>query len=217
MKIFVDFQSIALTKADVAVTVGVFDGVHVGHQTVIQRLISKAKNCDLLTAVLIFDPSPAEYFQSSQHKSSLTDRNQKITIFEQLGLDLMVMAPFSSSIVRQSADEFLQEILIRQLGAKAVISGYDWQFGKGRTGNPRFLKSVGERHGVDIEIVAPRYIEGKPVHSTWIRKEVEKGDLNLVADLLGRKYTITGTVIKGDQRGRKIGFPTININTGDLV
>jgi len=81
LKIFVDFQSIALTKADVAVTVGVFDGVHIGHQTVIQRLISKAKNRDLLTAVLIFDPSPAEYFQSSQHKSSLTDRNQKITIF----------------------------------------------------------------------------------------------------------------------------------------
>ena len=217
MKIFVDFRSIALTKANVAVTVGVFDGVHIGHQTVIQRLISKAKNRDLLAAILIFDPSPVEYFQSSQHKSSLTDRNQKITIFERLGLDLMVMVPFSSSIVRQSADEFLQEVLIRQLRAKAVVSGYDWQFGKGRAGNPRFLKSVGERYGVDIEIVAPRYIDGKPVHSTWIRKEVERGNLNLVANLLGRKYAIAGTVIKGDQRGRKIGFPTVNINTGELV
>ena len=217
MKIFIDFRSPALTKNNVAVTVGVFDGVHIGHQAVIQCLISKAKNHNLLTAVLIFDPSPVESFQSSQQKSCLTDLNQKISIFEQLGLDLLVIVPFSSSIVRMSADEFLQEVLINQLKAKAVVSGYDWQFGKGRTGNPQFLKSVGKRHGVDIEIVAPRYIEGKPVHSTWIRKEVERGDLNLVADLLGRKYTITGTVIKGDQRGRKIGFPTININTGDLV
>ena len=216
MKIFIDFRSPALTKNNVAVTVGVFDGVHIGHLAVIQCLISKAKNHNLLTAVLIFDPSPVEYFQSSQQKSSLTDLNQKISIFEQLGLDLLVIVPFSS-IVGMSADEFLQEVLINQLKAKAVVSGYDWQFGKGRTGNPQFLKSVGARYGIAIEIVAPRYIEGKPVHSTWIRKEVEKGDLNLVADLLGRKYTITGTVIKGDQRGRKIGFPTININTGDLV
>ncbi len=217
MKIFIDFRSPALAENNVVVTVGVFDGVHIGHQAVIQCLISKAKNHNLSTAVLIFDPSPVEYFQLSQQKSSLTDLNQKISIFEQLGLDLLVIVPFSSSIVHMSADEFLQEILINQLKAKAVVSGYDWQFGKGRTGNPKFLKSVGARYGVDIEIVAPRYIEGKPVHSTWIRKEVERGDLNLVADLLGRKYTITGTVIKGDQRGREIGFPTININTGNLV
>ena len=217
MKIFVDFQSTAVMKTNVAITVGVFDGVHIGHQAVIQRLVSKAKSLNLLPAALIFDPSPIEYFQSSQPKSSLTDRNQKIAIFEHLSLDFVVLVPFSASIARQSADEFIQEILIKQLKAKAIISGYDWQFGKGRAGNPEFLKSVGERHGIDIEIVAPRYVEGKPVHSTWIRKEIERGNLDLVANLLGRKYAIAGTVIKGDQRGRELGFPTVNVNTGELA
>lgn len=217
MKIFVDFRSTAIIKTDVAVTIGVFDGVHIGHQVVIQRLISVAKNHSLLTAALIFDPPPVEYFQSGQKKSSLTNRNQKIAIFERLGIDLMILVPFSSSIARQSADEFIQEVLINQLRTKAVVSGYDWQFGKGRAGNPEVLESMGERHGIDIEIVAPKYFDGKPVHSTWIRKEVEKGNLDLVAKLLGRKYSIAGTVIKGDQRGRKIGFPTVNINPEELV
>jgi len=197
------------------VALGNFDGVHRGHKAVIGRAMAIAKNLGLPCAVLTFEPHPADFFKGQQTIFRLTPREAKIVTLAALGLDGMIVLTFDAAFSGLSAEEFVTDILIRRLAVKAVVAGYDFHFGKGRSGTPAFLKEAGVRHGFEVEIVeritadAEGSIEA--ASSTATRLALEQGDVARAAHLLGHPYAIIGTVAEGQKLGRTIGFPTANI------
>jgi len=197
------------------VALGNFDGVHRGHKAVIGRAMAIAKKLGRPCAVLTFEPHPADFFNGPHTIFRLTPREAKIVTLAALGLDGMIVLTFDAAFSGLSAEEFVTDILIRRLAVKAVVAGYDFHFGKSRSGTPAFLKDAGVRHGFDVEIVeritadAEGSIEA--ASSTATRLALEQGDVARAAHLLGHPYAIIGSVTEGQKLGRTIGFPTANI------
>lgn len=197
-----------------AVTIGAYDGVHVGHQAVIRATQSIAERLGLKTAVVTFDPHPATILRPETAPLLLTDIEQKLDLLEQCGVDTVLVVPFDAERAGETAEEFVQNILVDSVGAKAVVVGHDFRFGKGRAGNVEMLAKVGQEHGFQVEglQLLPRpdgTIES--VSSTAIRRALAGGDVGTASQLLGRYHEVRGPVVEGDQRGRTIGFPTANI------
>ncbi len=201
--------------AGAVVALGNFDGVHRGHKAVIARALSIAKALGRPCAVLTFEPHPADFFNGQHTIFRLTTREAKSVALAALGLDGMIVLSFDARFSGLSAEDFVSDILIRRLAVKAVVAGYDFHFGKGRSGTPAFLKEAGARHGFEVEIVerieadAEGSIEA--ASSTATRAALEQGDIARANHLLGHAYTMIGTVIEGQKLGRTIGFPTANI------
>ncbi|MCZ6681117.1 MAG: bifunctional riboflavin kinase/FAD synthetase [Candidatus Poribacteria bacterium] len=217
MQIFYNLEDLSTLRQELIVTVGVFDGLHIGHQAVLRQVLTQAEALKLPGLVLAFHPSPLAFLAPERCPPALTSLSQKIEILQQLGVDIVVFARFDGMLQQMSPDTFVQQVLLQRLHAKQVVVGYDWHFGKGRSGTAEILKQLGERHQLGVTIVGPTQLHGIPVHSTRIREAIGNGDLNLAAQLLGRRYAITGEVVKGEGRGHKIGFPTANINAGEQM
>ena len=195
--------------------IGNFDGLHLGHQVVIERAVAMAKERAAPSAILTFEPHPADFFAGRPVVFRLTSARDKAELCARLGLDGIVFMPFDAWLAAMSPDEFVARILVARLGVAAVVVGWDFHFGKRRTGSPATLAEAGLRHGFAVEIVA-KVEEGAGeaahvVSSSVIRKALEQGDIAAAARGLGRKYSVRGRVISGQRLGRALGVPTANI------
>ena len=204
-------------KENVVLTFGTFDGIHLGHQAVIKRVVNTAEEMGLLSAVLSFDPHPMYYLSPKDFPPTLTPTTKKLELLESMRVDLVILAKLENYISQMSLETFVRKILVDNLSAKYIIVGYDCTFGKGRAGNAKILQKLGKRYNIPVEVVQPIEHKNIIVSSTRIRQAIAAGDLELTKDLLGRYYSIFGKVIKGDGLGRKIGYPTANIDTGDQM
>ncbi|WP_122900813.1 bifunctional riboflavin kinase/FAD synthetase [Acinetobacter sp. B51(2017)] len=191
---------------DTAVTIGNFDGVHLGHRAMIRQLQTIAQNNNLKSLVMIFEPQPLEFFKGYDAPPRISSLREKVEYLTELGVDYIAIAKFDESFRSLSATDFAA-ILKNKLNAKHLVLGDDFHFGKNRQGDSEFLQS----YGFAITNLETIQLDGERVSSTRIRQTLQAGDLALAAQLLGRPYSITGRVVYGDQIGRTIDFPTINV------
>jgi riboflavin kinase/FMN adenylyltransferase len=201
--------------AGAVVAIGNFDGVHRGHLAVIKRARTLAEELNSPCAVLTFEPHPADFFKGPNTIFRLTPRDAKARALEQLGIDGMIVITFDKALASLPAEAFIVEILVRRLSVRAVVAGYDFHFGAGRSGSPAVLKEAGKRHGFAVEIVervpADTMDINEAASSTAARAALEAGDVEDAARLLGHPFAITGKVIHGQELGRTLGFPTANL------
>ncbi|AAC06488.1 bifunctional riboflavin kinase/FAD synthetase [Aquifex aeolicus] len=200
-----------------AITVGNFDGVHLGHRYLIENLKKKAKSENLKTLVLTFCPHPLKVLAPQLLPCELTDINEKIEIFRELGVDYLCFIRFDKEFAKIRAREFLEKIIYEKLKCRYLLVGYDWRYGYRREGEIELAKEVGSELGFEVEEAKPFKIKGHIVSSTLIRRLLREGRVEEVREYLGHNYWVKRKVVKGDQRGSKIGFPTANLqNTENL-
>ena len=202
---------------ETAVTFGVFDGIHLGHQAVINTLLKHAAHDNLASVLVGFYPHPLAFLAPERCPPLLTPLPKRVEILQQFGVDEIVMLSFDAQIASMSPEAFVERVLLEKCRAKHVVVGYACQFGKNRAGNAERLVELSNGYAFDVSVVPPTEIDGAPVHSTRIREALAQGDLRQSAQLLGRPYSLIGTVVHGDGRGREIGFPTANIETQHQV
>jgi len=195
--------------------IGNFDGVHLGHRAVIDRTKRLAAELDAHSAVLTFEPHPADFFAGKPVVFRLTPKAAKARALEEFGLDGAVILSFNATLAALSAEEFVHDVLVQRLGVAAVVIGWDFHFGKGRAGSPVFLKEAGGRYGFRVDVIgkieAPEAAGAEAISSTAIRRALEAGDVEAAARFLGRDYAVAGAVIPGQKLGRTLGMPTANI------
>lgn len=192
-------------------TIGNFDGLHKGHQVIIQALISRAKQLNLPTCVIIFEPHPQEYFLGKQAPARLMRLREKIKFLQYLSIDRILCLGFNKGLAECSAEDFVKKILVKQLGIEALIVGDDFRFGKGREGDLHLLQALGKGYDFTVDATPCVLFKNKRIGSSRVRDAVKQGDFGLAAQLLGRPFTLSGRVSQGEQRGRLLGFPTANI------
>ena len=194
------------------VTVGTFDGVHRGHRDVIERLVGRARSLEVASVLVTFEPHPMEVVNPMAAPLLLTLHDEKLELLAETGLDYVAVLPFTTSLAAYSAEEFVELVLRRCFRLRELLIGYDHGFGRQRAGNVGVLRTLGERDGFKVDVVDPvSTAEGLSVSSTSIRRAVAGGDLIRAAEALGRPYSVSGKVVPGAQRGRTVGFPTINL------
>jgi len=219
MKIFRNIEDIEIPFTNTCVTIGNFDGVHCGHRQLFATVVDKARQSGGTSVAITFDPHPLQVLLPGGIKL-ISTIEQKIELIEMAGIDILLIIPFTKAFAATTAEQFVEEILVQRLGVKELIVGYDYAFGKGRSGNIKFLRKKGEEHGFPVTVVEAFYIGTELVSSTRIRELIRAGKMKQAKTLLGRNYQIRGTVQVGKQRGGKvIGFPTANLkfNEEDLV
>ncbi|MCK6392386.1 bifunctional riboflavin kinase/FAD synthetase [Zoogloea sp.] len=192
-------------------TIGNFDGVHRGHQTLLAKLTAKAQATGLPSAVLTFEPHPREYFTHENRPIRLTSLREKIQRIADQGVDRLYIGRFNTRFAALTAEQFIEDILIRGLCARQVMIGDDFRFGRGRKGDFAMLQAAGSQAGFTVEAMHTLVHEGERVSSSAVRSALAEGDMPHAARLLGRPYSISGRVMHGDKIGRTIGFPTANI------
>ena len=198
-----------------AVTIGNFDGVHRGHQLVISQLKQVAASASLPTVVIIFEPQPIEYFAPGKAPKRLSRFREKIAYLKTQQIDYLLCLHFDQKLAGQSAEEFVQKILVESLNTRHLVIGDDFHFGKNRQGNFQFLKHNSERFGFMVDETETLMVDGERVSSTRIRESINRGDFEKAAELLGRPYSLSGRIAHGQKLGRELGYPTINIKMGD--
>ncbi len=196
-------------------TIGTFDGVHIGHQKIIERL-NQIKSEDFeRSMILTFYPHPRMVLDHSKDIKMLTTMDEKIYLLEKFGLDDLIIEPFTKEFSRLSALDFVRNILVNQLNIKKLVIGYDHHFGKNREGNFEQLSEYGELYDFKVEEISAQEIENVSVSSTKIRKALENGEMEKANNYLGYNYLLTGMIIKGQGIGRKINFPTVNLHIAE--
>jgi riboflavin kinase/FMN adenylyltransferase len=197
-------------------TIGNFDGVHRGHLALFERVKIRAKAIGGISAVMTFQPHPLKIMKPEKAPRLITPTAQKLTLISQSGIDTIFCLHFDKTFAAISAEDFVQDILVRKIGVKELVVGYDYTFGHNRTGNSELLHRMGKELGFQIHEVQPVLMGKRVVSSTSIRELVKAGELAEAKKLLGRDYQISGTVIRGKNRGgRLLGFPTANLEVVD--
>ncbi|MCX4473839.1 Riboflavin biosynthesis protein RibF [Micromonospora sp. MW-13] len=193
------------------VTIGVFDGVHKGHQATIGHAVARARELGVQSVVVTFDPHPAEVVRPGSHPAVLTEPARKAELIEALGVDALCVVPFTPEFSRVPAEAFVHDLLVQHLHAALVVVGENFRFGHKAAGDVALLERLGRTFGFSVE-GAPLVAEDSTVFSsTYIRACVDAGDVAAAAAALGRPHRIEGVVVRGDQRGRELGFPTANL------
>lgn len=203
----------ASTRAEtpIALTIGNFDGVHLGHQAMLSRLKDAAHRLGLPACVMTFEPHPREFFAPDQAPTRLTSLREKLQLLAQSEVDCVHVCRFNYDFARISAEEFITRILHQELSVRWLLVGDDFRFGARRAGDLTMLQTFAAENGFAVEVMPSVIIEDQRVSSTAIRQALASGDLNSARKLLGRAYSISGRVIDGDKLGKQIGFPTANI------
>jgi riboflavin kinase/FMN adenylyltransferase len=191
--------------------IGNFDGIHLGHQAILRATVERARVLNAVSTALTFDPSPRKVLRPESAPPRLSTNAQRMEWFNALGLEAVVVLPFTLDLARLSPSEFVEQILIRDLHVKAVLVGENFRFGHKQAGDVKLLSELGSKHGFDVVIIPPVVYRGEVVSSTIIRREVGEGDVSHAARLLGRPFALTGEVVSGTGTGRKFTFPTLNL------
>lgn len=192
-------------------TIGAFDGVHLGHQAVMNHLKSKAAELNLPSTVIVFEPLPREYFSPIKAPARIMSFREKFQAMSQLGVDRLLRIRFNEALREMSAKRFVEDVFVAGLGVRYVVLGDDFRFGNDRQGDVRFIQQQGEIHGYDAGPTPTQEWQGDRVSSTRIRQALEAADFDRAETMLGRPYTISGKVIYGRQLGQTIGTPTANL------
>jgi riboflavin kinase/FMN adenylyltransferase len=195
------------------VTIGVFDGVHRGHQAIISRAVRRAQEADLPAVVVTFDPHPSEVVRPGTHPPVLTTIRRKAEIFTEMGVDALAVLPFTAEFSRLGPAEFVHETLVERLHAVAVVVGDNFRFGHKAAGDVPALRELGIEFGFTTEGVPLLSDGGVTISSTYVRACIDAGDVAAAAAALGREHRLDGIVVRGDGRGRQLGYPTANLRT----
>jgi riboflavin kinase / FMN adenylyltransferase len=190
--------------------VGVFDGVHLGHQALIRGLVGGAQAAGATPVAATFDPLPAQVLAQDPPQSTLADAPERAALLEHAGARAVIVFTFDKAFSQQTAEAFIKRVTSAG-DVQRIVVGPDFQFGHGREGAVPALRTLGERYGFAVTVVEPIALGGAVVSSTRIRQALREGDLDTAQALLGRPYSVTGTIVRGEQRGRALGFPTINV------
>jgi riboflavin kinase / FMN adenylyltransferase len=194
------------------VTVGTFDGVHCGHRDVLARLTARAMDGGQASLLVTFEPHPLEVLNPGAAPALLTTRDEKLDLLESTGIDFVAIIPFTPEFARRSATEFVDDVLIGRFRMTALLVGHDHGFGRGREGDIPLLRSLGASRGFSVDVVEPVSTRsGEAVSSTLVRRAIAERELDRARGLLGRSYSVRGTVVAGAARGRLLGYPTINV------
>ena len=214
MKLYTSLDKFKARKP--VVTIGTFDGVHLGHQKVILRLQEFAKRHDGETVIFTFHTHPRIITSPNENNLRLlTTLNEKIKLFEKYGIDHLIIYSFDKSFSELTYSEFVEKILVEQIKTHCLVVGYDHKFGKNREGGFDYLKKCAEKHKFEIERLDALLINDDSISSTKIRNALQNGEIKKANHYLGYQFTLHGTVVEGKQMGRKLGFPTANIEASD--
>jgi riboflavin kinase / FMN adenylyltransferase len=200
-------------------TIGTFDGVHLGHQELIDRAVTLAAERGMRSVLVTFDPHPSEVVRPGSHPAQLTTLRRKAELVEALGIDVFCVLPFTHELSRMPPDEFVHEILVEKLHVAAVVVGENFRFGHKATGKVETLHRLGQRFGFSVEgaklVTVPNHTAGEEItfSSTYIRACINAGDVSAAESALGRPHRLEGIVVRGDRRGHELGFPTANLST----
>lgn len=211
MKIYNHIDEFQKLK-NAVVTIGTFDGVHIGHQKIIARLQEVARQTGGETVILTFFPHPRMILHPEDVNIKLiTTMKEKAELLEKLGIDHLIITPFTRDFSNLSPQEYIKNILVDKIGTSQIVMGYDHRFGKDREGGLEYLQKLGPVYGYEIEEIPEQDIHDMAVSSTKIRSSLLSGDVDMASDFLGHPFHLTGKVIKGDQIGRQLGYPTANL------
>lgn len=212
MELLNEIDSLNAISGPTYLAIGVFDGLHKGHQEVIGRAVDAASRAGGTALVITFDPHPRTVLSSSTVPRLLTSTRHKMVLLERLGIEHVLLIHFNETFSHLPADDFITQLVNNCQDLRQITVGSDWVFGHQRSGDLGLLGRLGNKIGFDVVGVQPVCVDGEVISSTSIRKAVEIGDFDEVAKLLGRSYTVLGTVVEGKQLGRTIGYPTANLS-----
>lgn len=213
MKIYTDLDDIKTPFTKPCVTIGNFDGVHLGHQYLFSEVVSRAYRNKGTSVAITFNPHPLQVVRPEAGIKLISTCDQKRELIEHAGIDVLIIIPFTMKFAATPASEFVDEILLKKIGIEELVVGYDYCFGKGREGDTTFLKNQGHQKGFPVTVVEPYHVEDVIASSTEIRRLVNEGNMRAVRKLQGRYYQIRGEVQMGQQRGgAQLGFPTANLH-----
>lgn len=212
MSLIRDIDKSRLCNRESVVTIGSFDGVHIGHQAILQQVIDKAKSLDSLAVAMTFEPQPQEYFAAETAPPRLMRLREKIEALLDFGMDLVICLRFNDQLSSLTATEFVQDILVHGVNTRHLIVGDDFRFGCDRKGDFDTLVTMGQDLGFSVQNTQTVEVESQRVSSTLVRQLLHKSDFDQVSKLLGRPFSINGKVTFGQQLGRELGFPTANVN-----
>lgn len=210
MKRFTSLQPVQ-GRREPAVTLGNFDGVHLGHQKIFRRLVERAQALGGESVVYTFQPHPFKVLYPDRFVPLITSYGERAELIEGFGIDVLICVPFDRAFAQIGAREFVETVLHKGLGAKEVLVGYDYAFGRGREGNQEFLREMGRELGFGVEVVPPVLLDGSVVSSSRIRTAIQEGEMTLAKRMLGREFAVEGTVQLGHHRGKNLGYPTANL------
>ncbi len=215
MNAFLQWSSIDEVPADLGptvVSIGKFDGIHLGHQALMKEAVEQAEEHGATSAVITFDRHPLALLNPAALKLPLIGANQKAKLIQAAGIDALLTLPFDEALSQLTATEFVEKILVKAMNAKVVVVGVDFRFGKGGAGNPELLAELSRVHGFTLHVVPPVMVDDQRVSSSLVRQMLDAGDVERVATLLGRRHETTGLVEHGLKLGRQLGFPTANMS-----
>jgi riboflavin kinase/FMN adenylyltransferase len=214
LKIFESIADFRSSKKTI-VTIGTFDGVHLGHQKIIEKLVHNAAEMDCESLILTFFPHPRMVLQEQSEIRLLNTIEERTALLSRTGLDHLIIHPFDKAFSRLTAEEFVKDVLVDRLNIQKIVIGHDHRFGRNRTADINDLIGFGEKYGFVVEQISAQEIDAVSISSTKIRIALEVGNVSLANEYLGYHYFLTGIVSKGRQLGRTIGFPTANINIAE--
>ena len=213
MVIFSSISEIKEKLRHPAVTIGNFDGVHLGHREIFRRVRELARAQGGVSVVVTFSPHPLQVVSPGTGLKLITTSEEKRKLIEESGIDYLLEIPFDRAFAATPAREFVERVLVGAIGIESLVIGYDYAFGRGREGNVNLLRELGERYSFRVEVLEPIAGGGVVYSSTAVRNMVQEGDVKGVVSVLGRHYEVTGTVVHGHRRGHDLGFPTANLET----
>lgn len=211
MKIIKDLEEVKLDQNSV-ITLGTFDGFHLGHQQIVDTVVQKSRQSAGRSFLITFDPHPRKVIPGRNDVKILSTLDEKVVVLEQLGMENLFVINFTTEFSRQSPDEFVEKYLVKGIGLREVVIGYDHHFGKSRDGNFELLQKLGSKYDFSVTLIPEYSVDGETISSTKIRKALLAGDVSKAGKMLGRHYSFKGTIVHGDGRGRQLGFPTANLS-----
>lgn len=202
------------TRFSTAIALGNFDGIHIGHQQLIKKMVYRSKELGIKSSLLLFK-SHTKTIVDNNRPSMITSNQQKFRIAEELGVDIIYLLDFNDNIMKLSGEEFVRDIIMNKMNGKLLVVGFDYRFGYKASGDSNYLKELGVKNNIEVVVLDPVYQEDKVISSSIIRELISAGNMSEVSKMLGRSYSIIGKVIPGKNRGNKLGFPTANIELTD--
>lgn len=211
MDIIIGIEHIRRKFRNPVLTLGNFDGVHLGHQKIFEELKEEARKMDGESIIFTFDPHPLQVLAPQRCPPFITPFKKKLMLVERSGIDVIIVATFDLDLANITPEAFVKQILVDQIGAKKILVGYNYYFGKDRRGNVEMLIGLGEKFGFEVKVIEAVKVNDTPVSSSKIRELIQDGQMGQAAQLLGRHYLLIGKVIWGADRGKGLGFPTANL------